>query len=78
MRKELSVYTSWFNEHRPHQSLDGRTPLEVYKDLVPASQQGSVEPRMKRPTHREAQVALSVTYYAGRPQLPIITLQRAA
>ena len=78
MRKELSVYTCWFNEHRPHRALDGRTPLEVYKDLVPASHQGSVESRAKLPTQRDTRLALSVTYHAGRRQLPIITLQQAA
>jgi transposase InsO family protein len=26
MRQELAFYASWFNEHRPHAGLDGRTP----------------------------------------------------
>ncbi|HSS63542.1 MAG TPA: DDE-type integrase/transposase/recombinase, partial [Gammaproteobacteria bacterium] len=35
MRKELSAYISWFNDHRPHQGLDGCTPREIYEDIVP-------------------------------------------
>ncbi len=29
MRHELGCYASWYNEHRPHTALGGRTPLEV-------------------------------------------------
>ena len=29
MRDELGCYATWFNEHRPHEALRGRTPLEV-------------------------------------------------
>ena len=78
MRADLSAYPYWFNEHRPHQSLDGRTPLEVYKDLVPASQRRSVEPRAKRLAHRVVRLTLAVTDHEGRRHLPIIELKRAA
>jgi len=83
MRKELSVYSSWFNEHRPHQALDGRTPLEAYKDLVPANEARRFEPRAKWPAHRDHAVScvrltLSVTYHEGRRYLPIIELKQAA
>jgi len=83
MRNELSAYTSWFNEHRPHQALDGRTPLEVYRDLVPANEARRFEPRAKWPAHRDhavccVRLTLSVTYHEGRRHLPIIELKRAA
>jgi putative transposase len=29
MREELALYVIWYNEHRPHQGLDGMTPDEV-------------------------------------------------
>lgn len=78
MRNDLSAYLSWFNEHRPHQALDGRTPLEVYKDLVPASQRRGLEPRAKLLANRVIRLTLSVTYYEGRRHLPIIELKQAA
>ena len=31
-RRELSQYLSFYNEERPHQALDYRTPEEVYLD----------------------------------------------
>jgi putative transposase len=40
----LKVFQFWYNEARPHQSLDGRTPYEVwhridYKTQEPTSKQ---------------------------------------
>jgi len=29
MRKELVRYAIWYDEHRPHMALGGRTPIEV-------------------------------------------------
>ena len=83
MRKDLSAYLSWFNEHRPHQALDGRTPLEVYEGRASATQVRRFEPRAKWPvghddTVRRVRLALSVSYYEGRRHLPIIELRRAA
>ena len=37
MRRELGSYAMWYNMHRPHQALGGRTPGEVYADLRPAN-----------------------------------------
>jgi transposase InsO family protein len=30
-RTELSLFATWYGSHRPHQSLGGRTPSEVYE-----------------------------------------------
>ena len=83
MRKELSVYTSWFNEHRPHQSLEERTPLEVYYHLAPANAARCFEPRANWPTGRwcgapGARTELIVTYHEGRRQFPVFELRQAA
>ena len=83
MRNDLSAYVSWFNEHRPHQSLDGRTPQEVYEDRTPASPSRRFEPRAKWPAHRDdavpcVRLTLSVSYHEGRRHLPITELRRAA
>ena len=83
MRSDLSVYMSWFNEHRPHQSLEGRTPREVYYHLAPANAARRFEPREKWPTRRQRgapgpRTAFVVSYYEGRRQLPIFELRQAA
>jgi hypothetical protein len=44
-RKELYLYAEWYNEHRPHQTLDGRTPNEVYFDRPAANEAPRFEPR---------------------------------
>jgi len=31
LRAELSLFATWYGSHRPHQSLGGRTPSEVYE-----------------------------------------------
>jgi len=81
--KELSAYTSWFNEHRPHQALDGCTPREIYEDVVPLSQARCFDPRPTCTRDQDGAVSclrftLAVTYHEGRRHLPIIELRRAA
>ncbi len=83
MRKELSVYTCWFNEHRPHRALDGCTPQEIYEDIVPLSQAPHYDLRPTCTADQDDAVSrlrltLSVTYHEGRRHLPIITLNPAA
>ena len=82
MSAELSVYMSWFNEHRPHQALEGKTPLEVYHHLAAANAAPRFDPRASWPMrwHGEPGVrtALVVTYHEGRKQLPIFELRQAA
>ena len=83
MRDGLSAYTSWFNEHRPHQALDGCTPREIYEDLVPLDQARCFDLRPAWPANQDDAVSrvrltLTVTYHEGRRHLPIIELKRAA
>jgi putative transposase len=33
---ELALFAKWYNQSRPHSSLNGKTPHEVYHDLLPA------------------------------------------
>jgi hypothetical protein len=49
MRRELSYYVSWYIQFRPHSFLKGKTPQEVYKDLVPADAKSRFEPRSRWP-----------------------------
>ncbi len=83
MRKELSAYVSWFNEHRPHQALDGCTPREIYEDIVPLKRVRRFEVRPGWPVDQDNTVScvrltLALTYHEGRRHLPIIELKRAA
>jgi hypothetical protein len=45
----VAVYVRWFNEHRPHTYLRGRTPNEVYFGRKPANEQPRLEPRLEYP-----------------------------
>jgi len=71
MRREVSLYLDWFQQHRPHQGLDGRTPQEVY-DGVPVV----AREKLKAPEIPRSQ--LLVNFHEGRKQLPIVELRQAA
>ncbi len=88
---ELVCYQDWFNEHRPHMTLGGRTPNEVYDKSRAANRRPPIEPRRKWP--RGSPCAKPQTLVAGKPgdactlrvdfhksrrQLPVVTLKRAA
>ena len=81
MRREVGLYTVWYNIHRPHMALDGRTPDEVYRGRVRWVR--CLEPRRKWP-HRFRgndggdKFQLAVSYLDGRKHLPIVELRRAA
>jgi len=90
-RRELAYYFEWYNEHRPHMTLGGRTPHEVYHARRPLNRQPRFEPRplWPRPSpcaqpqvlvkgQPGAEVTLHVQYLHGRKHLPIVTLHRAA
>ncbi|MHC5070902.1 MAG: DDE-type integrase/transposase/recombinase [Planctomycetota bacterium] len=49
MREELSLYVSWYSEHRPHQGLNGMTPDEVYRGEASPSPGVRFEPRPRWP-----------------------------
>ena len=77
--------------HRPHTTLGGRTPEEVYHRLPPMNRQPRFEPRPNWP--RRSPCATPVTLVKGKPgvrlackiafqgkrrHLPVLTLKRAA
>lgn len=81
----------WYNEHRPHDSLGGKTPNEVYETRFPANRKPRMEPRSNWP--RSSPCAKPQTLVAGKPgqgfemtvdfhgkrrHLPIVRLKRAA
>ncbi len=90
-RRELSLFGKWYNEHRPHMSLGGSTPNEVYYDRTQANQRPRYEPREGWPRGSPCakplapvdgkpgvHVELDVRFHAGRKHLPIVSIKRAA
>ena len=90
-RRELDWFSLWYNQHRPHMTLGGATPDEVYFRSKTAHRQPRIEPRKDWP--RRSSCAQPRTLVAGQPgdrfnleikllgrrqHLPIVTLQRAA
>ena len=49
--RELRLFVSWYNGHRPHSSLDAATPDEVYYRHRPATRRPE-DKRFKRSTGR--------------------------
>jgi transposase InsO family protein len=90
-RQELALYSSWYNEHRPHTWLGGATPDEVYHRRRPASRFPRFEPRLRWPRRSRCAapqtlvrgqpgvaLELEVCQHAGRGHLPIVSLKRVA
>ena len=90
-QRELNLIAEWYNEHRPHDSLGGRTPNEVFYDRHPANRRPRYEPRERWPRGSPcakpwalvrgrpgARLELEISHHGGRRHLPIVTLRRAA
>jgi hypothetical protein len=89
--QEMTILIDWYNEHRPHMSLHGKTPDEVYFRRFPANRRPRMEPRPKWPRASpcagpHALVAgkpgvrfdIKVEHVGGHAHLPIVRLRRAA
>lgn len=90
-RQEVAHILDWYNEHRPHTTLNGRTPNEKYFSRRAANQQPRFEPRSRWPRGSPcarpqtlvkgqpgARLELIVTHHRGRKHLPVVSLKRAA
>jgi hypothetical protein len=91
MRRELSAYAIWYNEHRPNQALGGRTPWEVHVGIRPANTRPRFEPRGNWPAaspcaspqtairgKRGTKLSLVVGCVGGKRHLPVVALRKAA
>ena len=85
MRRELAFYASWYNEHRPHMGLEGRTPEEVSHGLPAAADAPRFETRArwprgigKRKGRAGGRLTLDLRYVGNRRHLPVVELKRAA
>ena len=80
-----------YNEHRPHETLDGKTPNEVHYSRPAANERPRFEPRGKCPrgSPRAAPVVgiegapgdpiiVEIDCLDGRRHLPLIRVRRAA
>jgi transposase InsO family protein len=90
-QRELSLFFDWYNQDRPHMTLKGATPDEVYFNRRPACRAPRFEPRPNWPraspcaapqTLVKGQpgvvLEMSVDFAARRRHLPRVTLRRAA
>jgi putative transposase len=88
---EASLILDWYDEHRPHTTLGGKTPNEVYFSHPPANQESRLEPRPNWPRGSPCAkpsvdidgepgypIVLDIDCLEGRPHLPIVRAQRAA
>ena len=81
---EVGAYAEWYNRHRPHQGLGGRTPAEVRDGMHPA-EPVRLEPRARYPIaaedvecRRVRRLPLRVEPLRGRGHLPVVDLRDAA
>jgi hypothetical protein len=87
MRRELIFHLGWYNEHRPHEYLDGGTPNEVHHDRPAANLAWRVEPRAAWPVTASCAtphvpvrgapgevLRLVVECHGGRRHLPVVRL----
>jgi putative transposase len=92
MREELRVFCLWYNGLRPHSSLGGATPDEVYFGVEAARDGPRFEPRRRFPLgtqplaqapkavrgKRGMKLELVTSHFEGRKHLPVVELRRAA
>jgi hypothetical protein len=88
---EMACILDWYNDARPHMTLDGRTPNEVYFSRPPANEQPRIEPRRDWPRGSPCAkpqagidgdpgdpVIFKIDFLEGRRHLPVICIRRAA
>jgi len=76
-RKELDLFTIWYNRARPHERLRGATPEEIHDGAeLPCHRPRGVGSASSPP--RIARLALRVRYLEGRKHLPMVSLDRVA
>jgi transposase InsO family protein len=91
LQRELDAILEWYNVHRAHAWLGGKTPDEVCFGRYPAHRRLRFEPRSRCPRGSPCakpwalvrgkpgvNLALEVSFHRGHKYLPVVTLRRAA
>jgi hypothetical protein len=86
---ELSLWCHWYNSYRPHMTLNGRPPDEIYYKLRAANTLPRIEPRsnvrhstpcakprVTRAGKAGRHVDLQLSFLEGRAHLPVLTKRR--
>ena len=89
--REMESLIDWYNEHRPHMTLNGKTPNEVHFSRPPANEQPRIETRETGHVNRPVQnrkstfdgmpgdpVIIEIDCHEGRRHLPVIRARHAA
>ena len=89
--QELSLVRDWYNEHRAHETLGGKTPNEVFFSRPAANEQPRLEPRERWPRGSPCAapqvdiegepgdpIRIEIDCLEGRRHLPIISARRVA
>jgi transposase InsO family protein len=85
MCRLMSLYACWYNTCRPHSSLGGAAPIEIYLGRERAHEKPRIEPRARFPAKpgerlramRGAKVRLEVSYLDGEKHLPVVAVKAA-
>ncbi len=72
IRREITLYNNWYNQHRPHQGLGGRIPMDVYFGIE------NKAPCFETRGKDVAIIRLVVSNPDDRRHLPVVELKRAA
>ncbi len=88
---EVACIIDWYNDARPHMTLNGQTPNEIYFSRPHANEQPRIEPRKDWPRGSPCAnpqvdvdgkpgdpVIIEIDCLEGRRHLPIIRARRAA
>jgi putative transposase len=88
--REVGFITEWYNECRPHDTLGGKTPNEIYFSRPPANEQPRIESRQHWPRGSPCAepgmgiegepgdpFILEIRGLEGRRHLPVIDARRA-
>jgi putative transposase len=90
-QRELDWFVTWYNQDRPHMTLQGTTPDEIYFHRRPANRTPRFEPRVEWPRRSACAapqtlvkgqpgvpIRINIRFVGGRRHLPQVTLSRAA
>jgi hypothetical protein len=89
--QEAQLIVDWYNEHRPHMTLEGETPNEVYVSREAANEQPRFELRERWPRDSPCAkpqveiegelgdlILLDIDCLESRRHVPVINVRRAA